>query len=277
MTSHRKNTETNHDSTKLAHILVIDDEEVIHVSLKRLLGGQGHHVDSVLSAHEAIERLSSNSYDMVITDLMMPEMNGIELLEQMKTMGLFLPTLMITGYPTIRTAMQAMRLGAADYLAKPFRRQELLGPVNRMLRRDAMKKKAESDSTEIPIGGDLPEHVSIIPDAGVLLFLRDHSWAVFQQNGTVRVGIEKSFLDSIGSIESIVLPDETEMVEQGFIGVRLVTRGKEEHGVFMPLSGQVIDVNRDAAVTPTDVSHKTWLVQIIPSHFEDERDFLQLG
>ncbi len=277
MNSQQEDTKASPSSIEHARILVIDDEEVIHVSLKRLLGGQGHEVDSVLSANEGIERLSSESYDMVITDLMMPEMNGIELLEQMRVMGLKLPTLMITGYPTIRTAMQAMRLGAEDYLAKPFRRQELLGPVNRMLRRDAMKKKTGASTTLPPPNGEPPEHVSLIPKAGVRLFLRGHSWSVFQQDGTAQVGIEKSFLDTIGPIESVALPNEAELVEQGFVGAHLVTGGKEEHGVFMPLSGQVIEVNKKAAEKPSDVDHETWLIQIVPSHFEDERDFLQLG
>ncbi len=272
-----ENSASDSTATKSAHILVIDDEEVIHLSLKRLLGGQGHKVDAVLSAHEGLERLSSNQYDMVITDLMMPELNGIGLLEKMQSMGLSVPTLMITGYPTIRTAMQAMRLGAADYLAKPFRRQELLGPVNRMLRRDAMKKQENLDATENTTSGEPPEHISIIPNAGVRLFLRDHSWAVFQQNGTARVGIVKSFLDTIGPIETAILPDEAELVEQGFVGARLTTQSKEEHGVFMPLSGQVVGINKEAQAAPSEIGPGTWIIQVIPSHFEEERNFLELG
>ena len=116
-------------------ILVIDDEEIIHNSLGRILGRQVHQVDAVFAAHEALDRLGAKKYDLVITDLMMPDINGIQLLETMRTKGYEVPVLMITGYPTIRTALEALRLGAVDYVSKPFTRQELLGPVNRTLRR----------------------------------------------------------------------------------------------------------------------------------------------
>ncbi len=133
-----KNSGSSSDQVPPARILVIDDEEVVHVSLRRILGRCGHHVDAELSAVAGLERLADEEpYDLVITDLMMPEMNGIELLRQLRERELEVPVLMITGYPTISTALEALRLDAMDYIAKPFTRQELLAPVNRALRRGA--------------------------------------------------------------------------------------------------------------------------------------------
>jgi CheY-like chemotaxis protein len=253
-----------------SRILVIDDEEVIHVSLRRLLGRQGHSVETVLSAPEALKLLEEESFDLVITDLMMPEMNGIQLLERAKETGITAPFLMITGYPSIRTALHALRLGAVDYVAKPFTRQELLGPVNRTLRRTKTRLSGEPVEKERPAsadGYDLPE-VELKP--GDRLSVPDHSWAVYQQDGTVQVGIEAAFLSSIGAIASMRAPEENDLVEQGFVGFRLMTVADEEHNVVMPLSGQVVGVNQDAISDPASIGPETWVIQLLPNRLEAE-------
>jgi DNA-binding NtrC family response regulator len=86
--------------------------------------------------------MEKEKFDVVITDLMMPEMNGLEILMAMQERQINIPSIMITGYPTIRTAIQAQRLGSVDYIPKPFTRAELLGPLNRALRR--AHKRGES-------------------------------------------------------------------------------------------------------------------------------------
>ncbi len=256
------------DGVGPAKILVIDDEEVIHTSLERLLGRKGHEVHCVFRAAEGIQELEHGKYDLVITDLMMPEMNGLELLERLKELDIDIPVLMVTGYPTIKTAMQAMRLGAVDYIAKPFRRNELLGPVNRLLRRGAREKEMNGS-----------DHDSGEPGAvirpGDCYVLNDHSWAQIQQDGTARIGVEDSFLQNLGSVSSISLPHEAEVLEQGYVGIRITNTDGEEHGVFMPLSGQVVAINNDKVQTPDKVDAGTWLVQIVPSHFKSEKQYLR--
>jgi glycine cleavage system H lipoate-binding protein len=184
---------------------------------------------------------------------------------------------MITGYPSIRTAVKALRLGAVDYLAKPFTRQELLGPVNRTLRGGTGETANAGSGSKTPPDADgyaVPEQ-HLTP--GSRFYLRKHSWAVYQEDGTFRVGIEGSFLDSIGAIASIELPEETDLVEQGFTGFRLKTVDVEEHGVFMPLSGQVIAINGEAATDPSSIGPETWLAQIVPDHLDTELAMLLSG
>lgn len=262
--------------TRGSRILVIDDEEVIHVSLKRILGRQGHRVDAVLSAIEGLELLKQERYDLVITDLMMPDINGIQLLEQVREAELRVPVLMITGYPSIRTAVQALRLGAVDYLAKPFTRQELLGPVNRSLRGIVARESMDSLPLDSFADTDGFEEPQLQMRPGERYYLRKHSWLVYQQDGTVQVGIEKSFLDNVGAITSLELPEETDLVEQGFPGIRLKTAA-EEHGVFMPLSGQVMAVNEEAAANPSSIGPETWLLQLLPVNLEAEISMLLRG
>ena len=252
-----------------ARILVVDDEEIVHVSLKRILGRYGHRVDAVFGAAEAMALIGSRGYDLVISDLMMPETDGIQLLETMRAEGHAVPVLMLTGYPTIRTALQALRLGAVDYLSKPFTRQELMGPVHRTLRRTAVGSADSSAGAPAnEAGGPGAPELGLLP--GDRFFLREHSWAVYQKSGTMRVGIEASFLETVGTIDSVEAPGEADVVEQGFVGFRLTTGSGELHNVFMPVSGQVVEVNEEALADPASLESAAWLVLVRPTRLEKE-------
>src|SRR3972149_6860701 len=117
------------------HILVVDDDEVVLGAVCKALRPDHYAIDTAQSADEALKLLSESSYGLVITDLMMPGMDGLELLRRIQDMGAKSETIMITGYPTIQTALRAKRLGAVEYVTKPFTRQELRSVVVRGLRR----------------------------------------------------------------------------------------------------------------------------------------------
>ena len=267
---------TDPDTAKApGRILVIDDEEIIHVSLRRILRRLGHQVDAVLSAKDGLSRLYESSYDLVISDLMMPEMNGIQLLQRMKDDHIDVPVLMVTGYPTISTAVKALRLGAVDYLAKPFTRQELISPVNRALRRSAASEGRTSTTGEFPTFADGLQAPEVDLAPGDTFYLREHSWAVFRQDGAMDVGIERSFIGTVGTIEAVEAPHDGDLVEQGYVSIKLTTESGEVHSVFTPLSGQVVEVNTEAIERPDTVDPDTWIVRILPTRLEGELDLLK--
>jgi DNA-binding NtrC family response regulator len=120
-----------------AKVLVVDDEEIVLKSCRRILEGEGHQVFTALSGKKAFEILASQPIDIVITDIKMPEMDGMELLERMKKEYPDVLVIMITGYSTVQSAVQAMKLGAFDYIPKPFTPDEVTVVVER-----AMEKKS---------------------------------------------------------------------------------------------------------------------------------------
>jgi CheY-like chemotaxis protein/glycine cleavage system H lipoate-binding protein len=249
-----------------ASILVVDDEEIVCVSVRKILTREGYEVDMAMSAAEALDKIGQGGYKLVITDLMMPEKNGIEMMHSIKKRGIEVPFVMITGYPTIKTGVQALRLGAIDYIPKPFTRQELLGPVNRALRRGGSPQ---------PVGPALQirsPSEPVLP--GDRFVLPEHSWAVYDQEGTFAVGIEDSFLKTAGAVESIEAPEADEMVEQGYPTIRLTTEDGGEHSVFMPFSGRVVAVNHEALKDPGKVTASDWILQIIPSNLDAEVEVL---
>ncbi len=114
--------------------LVVDDEAVIRDGIKRVLEGDNFEVETCSSGHKAIEQLQKKDYGLVITDLKMPGMDGIEVLKAVKTLQSDIPVIIITGYASIDTAVEAMKNGAADYISKPFSPDLLLEMVHNALK-----------------------------------------------------------------------------------------------------------------------------------------------
>ena len=114
---------------KLARVLLVDDEVEFTENMTRLLENRGYHVTPVNSGDDAITSLDQEKFDVVVLDLKMPGMDGIATLEEMKRLGLFAETLILTGHASIHTALEAVKLGAYDYLTKPCGIEELVGKI----------------------------------------------------------------------------------------------------------------------------------------------------
>ncbi|MBI2317191.1 MAG: sigma-54-dependent Fis family transcriptional regulator, partial [Betaproteobacteria bacterium] len=118
-----------------ARILVVDDEEIVIRSCLRILGEGGYEVEAVRSGREALEKIEETPYDVLILDIMMPGMDGLEVLQRVKETHPDIDIIMVTGLSQIETAVRSMKLGAFDYLPKPFNPDELKLVVGRALER----------------------------------------------------------------------------------------------------------------------------------------------
>ena len=114
-----------------ARILVVDDEEIVIRSCLRILEGNGYEIDVAHDGHDALRKVESNTYDVMILDIMMPNLGGMEVLRRVKETHPDIDVIMITGLSQIDTAVQAMKLGAFDYISKPFEPDELKLVVQR--------------------------------------------------------------------------------------------------------------------------------------------------
>jgi len=120
-------------STNGKKVLVVDDEEIIRYSLKNILTSHGFEVDAVVSAEDALASLYDRSYHLVLTDLMLEGMGGLELVENIKVISPRTLVIVITGYGSLKTAVAALRLGVYDYILKPCDENELIIRVRRAL------------------------------------------------------------------------------------------------------------------------------------------------
>lgn len=122
--------------------LIIDDEQMMVDTIGTILSAKGYSVEGVLSSRKGLEMALMSDFDLVFTDIRMPEIGGMKVLRDIKRLKPMLPVIITTGYATVKTAVQAMRLGAADYLEKPLNPEELLDSA------EAAIKNADRTSPE---------------------------------------------------------------------------------------------------------------------------------
>jgi DNA-binding NtrC family response regulator len=112
-----------------SRVLLVDDEVVFTKNMSKLLKNRGYQVTAVNSGDGAIRELEEGGYDVIVLDLKMPGMDGIATLKEIMKLGLFTQTLMLTGHGSIDSALEAMKLGAYDYLTKPCEIEELVAKI----------------------------------------------------------------------------------------------------------------------------------------------------
>ena len=124
-----------------SQILIVEDDQVQREVLCDILEVSGYEIHACPSPREALETLKKRSFDLMLTDLRMPEMDGLELLRKAKQLRPELEVVVMTAYATVQTAVAAMKEGAGDYLAKPFDKDELLIVVQKALERSALRRE----------------------------------------------------------------------------------------------------------------------------------------
>ena len=145
-----------------AKILVVDDERIVCAGCEKILNEAGYRVKTTLSARKALAMIKEEPFDIVITDIKMPELSGIELLEIIRNEHPEIMVIVITGYSAVETAVEAMKLGAFDYLPKPFTSDQVTLVIKKAVERKDLvaqtirgKKeisKAQQIMDSLPVG-----------------------------------------------------------------------------------------------------------------------------
>lgn len=154
-----------------SRILIVEDERTLAESLKRVLVREGYEVDLCFTAEDAIEKTGFTLYDLVITDIILPGIDGIELLKRLKSRQPDLFVVIITAYASLETSVEALRAGAFDYITKPIIHEELKQVVNNALRQKQLtsenlflKKEIHRRYNFSNIIGESPEIRKIIAE-----------------------------------------------------------------------------------------------------------------
>jgi len=129
---------------EVSKILLVDDEKIFVDNMVKLLTNRGYNVTGVNSGDSAIRALEERDFDVVVLDLKMPGMDGIATLKEIKKLGLFTETLVLTGHGSIDTALEATKMGAYDYLTKPCGIDELVTKIE-----GAWKKKDDTQKKDV--------------------------------------------------------------------------------------------------------------------------------
>src|SRR5262245_39636473 len=135
-------------------VLVVEDDERIRSLFEDTLATLGYQVTTASTGGQAIALIQGQLFDTVLCDIRMPEMDGLEILREIKRHDPSVEVVMVTGYPAVNTAVEALKLGAYDYLAKPVRLDELQHVMARLTERRLLRR--EVSSLRSRLGEQLP-------------------------------------------------------------------------------------------------------------------------
>jgi DNA-binding NtrC family response regulator len=176
----------------MSRILVVDDKEMMRDSVATTLSRKGHTVITVSAPKAALGKLTERPVDVVITDLQMPEMDGVQLLAEIRKIDEQLPVIVMTAYGTVDTAVAAMKHGAYDYITKPFSGDVLMVTVERALEHARVVKENNIlRATAAPAGARAASKThEMIGDSPAMAILRERLSRIADSHGTVLISGE---------------------------------------------------------------------------------------
>lgn len=134
--------ESESEKRSPTRILVVDDEEIMRTFLKEVLSDEGYRIDLAVSGRDAVEKMAANQYDIVITDIVMPELDGLGVVAAAKDLPYEVDVVVMTGYASMGTAVESMKLGAIDYITKPFNIDQIRIIVSNAVKERSLKRQA---------------------------------------------------------------------------------------------------------------------------------------
>jgi DNA-binding response OmpR family regulator len=238
-------------------LLVVDDEEAICEGCRRIFSRQGFQVERTNVATEGLAWASQRNYAAVLLDIKMPDMDGIQFLEQIRSAKPNMPVILMTGYPSVPNAVSAVRLGASGYVTKPFTPEE----ISEALYKHVGRPSSKAESAE-----------AWAPAADGWHFL-GQSWLQQGTDGTVRTGIMLPRAQA-ATVKSARLPRVGEVVYQGLPLAALALADGSEVIVRSAISGVVLAANDSlgagAAALATDPCGRGWIASVSPTRLDEE-------
>jgi DNA-binding response OmpR family regulator len=230
-------------------LLIVDDEEPICRSCERIFGAQGFDVRSATDPERGLALATSERFDTILLDMKMPQLDGIGFLERLREAGSEAPVIVITGYASVDTAARFMRLGAVDYVAKPFTPREISEAVARLV---------QAPATQPPS--------AVEPAVADELLFDGRSWARVGADGSLLVG---AWLDrglrSLRGLLSVAEPGER--LERGMPWASLHTASGRGLGLPSPVDGVV--VARNDAAGWADGAVGDWVLRVRPVNLSE--------
>ena len=257
------------------NVLVVEDETVVVESIKRILTPEGFSVNATASSEEATQILQQGDYGIILVDIVLPGVSGLQLVELLRKSHPQAITIIISGLATRENVIESFRCGAFDFIPKPFSFEELLGPVRRAV--DVLQR-GEGGSPVRERPGSPVSTASERPSDNWrdYWFLGNHIWAKFEDDDSVVIGVDDTFSGPLGEIDSAEFPGAYQEILQGHVCVRLITKERNVHLVWCAISSVVVESNSGIATGESgDGStgtpyNGTWLVRVWPRAQENE-------
>lgn len=206
------------------HILVVEDEQRLAALLRRVLSEERHTVDIAATGTDGLHMAGTDTYDLVVLDVMLPGMDGIEVCRELRTYDVQTPVLMLTAKGTVDDRVRGLNAGADDYLIKPFAMEEMLARVNALLRRRNRDLEMSEEIRVADLTLDLVRHevrrgdrmIDLTPKEFALLeFLMRHPGQVLTRS-QITDHVWRYDLDALSNVVDTYIHYVRDKVDRGF-------------------------------------------------------------
>ncbi|HHN64021.1 MAG TPA: response regulator [Nitrospirae bacterium] len=205
-------------------ILVLDDDPVVTLSCKRILGAEGYNIRTAAKGEDALKELEKEEFDLLITDIRLPDTSGIEVLRESRVIQPNTDVVVITGYPTLEDAKESIKLGAFEYIEKPFTPEFMINVARKVFdRRGWILRQAYINEFRDYI-------VPLRDKENPVIFYKEGVWARPTRSGLWEIGYDLRYEMAAG-----------EMLYVDYLNVQKVKAG-EPFARLLTGSGKIIDI-----------------------------------
>ena len=252
-------------------LLVVEDEPVVLSAIRKIVEPEQISMDEALNGDIALSKLKRNTYNLIISDLMLPRISGLDLIQTIKKDHPSVPLVVITGYATLEKALQSFKMGSFDFIPKPFDTETFLAVISRGLNFSQLMQKRAPGKRDCVF---IPDTSSTDNGGEAVYCLGCHALVKLQENGTALVGVGETFPNMMDHLSKLEIVVSNEEIIQGKCCVQFITEDGLINILWAPLSGKIEAYNeeleKNMQLINTDPYNKGWIFRITPTNLKEE-------
>jgi CheY-like chemotaxis protein len=221
-------------------ILVLDDDPVVTLSCKRILGAEGYSITTAERGEDALNKLAKEDFDLFISDVRLPDINGMTVLKEARVIKPKTDVVIITGYPTLEDARESTRLGAFEYIEKPFTPDFMINVAKKIFdTKGWILRKAFID--------EFRDSITPLRDTeNPVIFYKEGTWARPAKDGMWEIGCDLRYLMLSGNLMYVEFIKDIINIEAGKPFARIYTSSGHGSELLSPMNGELREVNLKA-------------------------------
>lgn len=225
---------------KKGKILVLDDDPVITLSCKRILGAEGYNISTVEKGEDALNKLAKEDFDLLISDVRLPDISGMTVLKEARIIKPQTDVVIITGYPTLEDAKESTRLGAQQYIEKPFTPDFMLNVAKKVFdKRGWILRQAFID--------EFRDYVVPLRDKeNPVIFYKEGTWARPVKNGLWEIGCDLRYWFLTGNLMYVEFIKNIKKLNAGEPFARIFSSAGQSNDLLSPMNADLREINTKA-------------------------------
>lgn len=246
-------------------ILVLDDDPVVTLSCRRILGAEGYSITTVERGENALNKLTKEDFDLLISDIRLPDISGMTVLKEARIIKPQTDVIIITGYPTLEDAKESINLGAFEYIEKPFTPDFMINAAKKIFdQRGWILRQAYVDEFRDSV-------VSLRDRENPVIFYKEGTWARPAGEGLWDIGCDLRYWLLSGSLAYIEFIKDIDKIEAGQVFAKIYAGDGQSSDLLSPMNAEIKEINIKAndvmcALLKDHLSEGwlLWLAKVLP-------------